>query len=42
MTYWQDKVCLVTGGSAGLGLAIGQELSRHARKSCSWRVANSR
>jgi short-subunit dehydrogenase len=27
MTYWQDKVCVVTGGSAGLGLAIGRELA---------------
>jgi short-subunit dehydrogenase len=27
MTYWQDKACLVTGGSAGLGLAIGRALA---------------
>jgi NAD(P)-dependent dehydrogenase (short-subunit alcohol dehydrogenase family) len=28
MSYWQNKVCLVTGGSAGLGLAIGRALAR--------------
>jgi len=27
MSYWQDKICLVTGGSAGLGLAIGHALA---------------
>jgi short-subunit dehydrogenase len=27
MSYWQDKSCLVTGGSAGLGLAIGRALA---------------
>ncbi len=27
MTYWQDKVCVVTGGSAGLGLALGRALA---------------
>jgi NAD(P)-dependent dehydrogenase (short-subunit alcohol dehydrogenase family) len=27
MPYWQDKICLVAGGSAGLGLAIGRALA---------------
>jgi short-subunit dehydrogenase len=27
MTYWQDKTCLITGASAGLGLAIGRTLA---------------
>jgi short-subunit dehydrogenase len=27
MPYWHDKICLVTGGSAGLGLAIGRALA---------------
>jgi short-subunit dehydrogenase len=27
MSYWQDKVCVVSGGSAGLGLAIGRALA---------------
>jgi NAD(P)-dependent dehydrogenase (short-subunit alcohol dehydrogenase family) len=27
MPYWHEKVCLVTGGSAGLGLAIGRALA---------------
>ncbi len=27
MSYWQDKTCLVTGGSAGLGLAVGRALA---------------
>ncbi|BBO34104.1 3-oxoacyl reductase [Lacipirellula parvula] len=32
MSYWQDKVCVVAGGSAGLGLAIGRALAkRNAR-----------
>lgn len=32
MTYWRDKVCLVTGGSAGLGLAIGRILAEAGAK----------
>jgi short-subunit dehydrogenase len=28
MSYWQDKVCVVSGGSAGLGLAIGRALAK--------------
>jgi short-subunit dehydrogenase len=28
MSYWQNKAALVTGGSAGLGLAIAEELVR--------------
>jgi short-subunit dehydrogenase len=28
MAYWNDKVCLVTGGSAGLGLAVGRALAQ--------------
>jgi uncharacterized protein len=27
MAYWHDKVCLVTGASAGLGFAIGSKLA---------------
>jgi short-subunit dehydrogenase len=27
MPHWHDKICLVTGGSAGLGLAIGRALA---------------
>jgi NAD(P)-dependent dehydrogenase (short-subunit alcohol dehydrogenase family) len=32
MNYWQNKVCVVTGGSAGLGLAIGRALARGGAK----------
>ncbi len=31
-SYWRDKVCLVTGGSAGLGLAIGRALGEAGAK----------
>jgi short-subunit dehydrogenase len=30
--YWKDKICLITGGSAGLGLAIGRELAARQAK----------
>jgi NAD(P)-dependent dehydrogenase (short-subunit alcohol dehydrogenase family) len=29
MTYWQNKTCLVTGASSGLGLAIARTLAGH-------------
>jgi short-subunit dehydrogenase len=29
MTYWQNKTCLVTGASSGLGLAIARTLAIH-------------
>ena len=32
MAYWQGKVCVVTGGSTGLGLAIGRALASHGAK----------
>ncbi len=32
MSYWQDKVVIITGGSAGLGLALGRELHRQAAR----------
>ncbi len=32
MAYWRDKVCLVTGASAGLGLTIGSELANRGAK----------
>jgi NAD(P)-dependent dehydrogenase (short-subunit alcohol dehydrogenase family) len=32
MSYWQDKVALVTGGSAGLGLAISRRLVERGAK----------
>lgn len=28
MSYWQDKVCVIAGGSAGLGLAVGRALAK--------------
>lgn len=32
MSYWQNKICLITGGSAGLGLAIGHALADRQAK----------
>jgi short-subunit dehydrogenase len=32
MTYWRGKVCLVTGGSAGLGRALGRALAESGAK----------
>jgi short-subunit dehydrogenase len=32
MSYWNDKTALITGGSAGLGLAIARELVRQGAK----------
>ena len=32
MSYWKDKAALVTGGSAGLGLAIARELVRRGAR----------
>lgn len=31
-SYWQDKVCLVTGGSSGLGLSIARALAEERAK----------
>ncbi len=31
-SYWQDKVCAVTGGSSGLGLAIARALAERRAK----------
>lgn len=30
--YWQNKVCVITGGSAGLGRAIGRALAQRGAK----------
>lgn len=32
MSYWNDKTALITGGSAGLGLAIARELVRQGAR----------
>jgi len=32
MPYWQNKICAVTGGSTGLGLAIGRALAAGGAK----------
>lgn len=32
MTYWKDKAALVTGGSAGLGLAIARQIVRRGAR----------
>lgn len=32
MSYWQDKVCVVSGGSAGLGLAVGRALAKQGAR----------
>ena len=32
MNYWRDKVVIITGGSAGLGLALGKESHRQGGK----------
>ena len=32
MTYWQDKVCVISGGSAGLGLSIGRALAQRGAR----------
>ena len=32
MSYWSEKVVLVTGGSAGLGLALGRAYSKAGAK----------
>jgi short-subunit dehydrogenase len=32
MSPWQDKSCLITGGSAGLGLALGQALAERGAR----------
>ncbi len=37
MSYWQDKVVLITGGAAGLGLRLATHFARAARSWC-WRM----
>ena len=32
MPFWKDKIVVITGGSAGLGLSIAQEFGRHGAK----------
>ena len=32
MSYWRDKVVVITGGSSGLGLGFAQELSKRGAK----------
>ncbi|MGI9457200.1 MAG: SDR family NAD(P)-dependent oxidoreductase, partial [Aeoliella sp.] len=32
MEYWKNKACLITGGSAGLGLVLAEVLTRHGAK----------
>jgi short-subunit dehydrogenase len=32
MTYWQDKVCVIAGGSAGLGFSIGRALTERGAR----------
>lgn len=32
MSYWHEKVCVVSGGSAGLGLAIGRALAEQGAR----------
>jgi NADP-dependent 3-hydroxy acid dehydrogenase YdfG len=32
MSYWQEKVALVTGGSSGLGLAIARQIVERGAK----------
>jgi NAD(P)-dependent dehydrogenase (short-subunit alcohol dehydrogenase family) len=32
MSYWKDKVALITGGSAGLGLALAERLAREGAR----------
>lgn len=32
MNYWQNKLCLITGGSAGLGLALSRALAQRGAR----------